>query len=123
MGSFAGGTRALDVRPHAGLVAPVEGVCSIVGNGLPGGVGMASLLESNDGSVIIGAKGGDSGPVGLEARDVEVNQVDGFSRAIPVRRAGVGASATVKAERAEPREMCVPQYERDAEDANWLGRG
>ena len=90
---------------------------------MPGGVGMASLLESDYGSVIIIAKSGDCGPVGLEARDVEVDQVDGFAGAVPVRGAGIGASATVKTVLAKTREVDVTQFKRDTEDAGWLGRG
>ena len=101
----------------------MERVCGIVGNGLPGGMGMAGLLESNDGSVLIIAKGGDCGPVCLEARNVEAKQVDGFAWAVPVRGAGVGASASVKAKRAETREKGVTQFEQHVESAGWLGRG
>ena len=121
MGSFARDTRAVDVGPHAGLVAPMERVCGVGGNGLPGGMGMAGLLEGNDGSVIVSAKSGDCGPVGLEARNVEANQVYGVAWAVPVRRAGVSTSAAV-AERPEARKG-VTQFEQHVESAGWLGRG
>ena len=79
---------------------------------------MQVIAQSN---VIVGAKSGDCGPVGLEACNVEANQVYGISWAVPVSGAGVSTSAAV-GERPAARKG-VAQFEQHVENAGWLGRG
>ena len=82
---------------------------------------MTGFLESDDGGIVIGAKSGDSRPVGLKAGNVEADQVNGTTWAIPVGGAGVGTSATV-AEGPAAR-TSVAQFGQPAKHTSWLGRG
>ena len=75
----------------------MERVGRIVGDGLPGRMGVPSLLEGNDGRVVISAQCSNGGPVCLEARDVKIDQVNGGPRAVAVRGAGIGPSSGVEA--------------------------
>ena len=95
MGSFARNTRTLDVGAHASLVAPMERASGVSGNGLPGRVGMTSLLESNSSGIVVVSKSGNGGPVGLKTRYIEANEVDILSWAVSISGTGIGSSATV----------------------------
>ena len=95
VGGFARDTRTLDVRAHAGLVAPVERAGGVSGNGLPGRVGMTSLLKSNSSGIVVASKSGNGGPVGLKTRYIEANEVDVLSWAVSIGGTGIGSSATV----------------------------
>ena len=71
--SLANRSGARDVGAKTGLVSSVKRVCRVVSNGLPCGMGMPSLLEGNNGGIIVCAQSRNGGPVRLEARDVETD--------------------------------------------------
>ena len=123
MCSLTDGSSTREIGPETGLVPPVKGVGSIGGDGLPGGMGVPSLLQGDNGGVVVSAERSDGGPVGLEARDVEVDEVYGGPRAIPVRGARVCPSVWVKAQRPVAWQTRATEAEVTTEGACRLWRG
>ena len=122
MGGFARDTRTLDVRAHASLVAPMERAGGVSGNGLPGRVGMTSLLKSNSSGIVIVSKSGNGGPVGLKTRYIEANEVDILSWAVSISGAGIGAPAAVT-KRAWAVGAAMLQLVQHGRGMDRLGRG
>ena len=123
VGGLADGSSTRDVGPETGLIPPVKRVGSVSSDGLPGGVGVPSLLKGDDGRVVVGTQRCDGGPVGLEARDVEVDEVYGGPRAIPVRGARVCPSVWVKAQRPLAWQARATKAKMTTEGACRLWRG
>ena len=123
-GGSARGGSARDAGAQIGLVATVLCRGGGGGDGLPGGLGVPRLLEGDDSCVVVGAQGEDGRPIGLEAGDIEADQVNGAARAVTVGGAGVSSPRAVswggrpEDARADDRSYSAGQDEQ----AKWLRR-